>query len=48
MKSWKVALLVVGILLLGVLLAGAGFVFYLRRMNEDNSLVNQDHNAKAI
>lgn len=44
MKRWKVALLAVGTLLLGMLLAAAGFVFYLRRMNKDNSaLVTQDH-----
>ena len=43
MNSWKVALIVVGCLLLGVLLAGASFVFYLRRKTQDDSLVTQDH-----
>ena len=43
MSSWKVALIGVGCLLIGVLLAGAFVVFYLRRVAQDDSLVTQDH-----
>lgn len=43
MNSWKVALLGIGTLLLGVLVAGAAFMFYLRRRTQDDSLVTRDH-----
>ena len=43
MNSWRAALIGVGYLLSGVLLAGASFVFYLRRKTQDDSLVTRDH-----
>jgi len=43
MNYWKVALIGIGTLLFGVLLAGAAFVFYLRRVTQDDSLVTRDH-----
>ena len=43
MKTWKVALLAVGMLLLGMLIAGAAVVFYLRWYKQDTPLVTGDH-----
>ena len=48
MKAWKVALLAVGMLLLGMLIAGAAVVFYLRWYKQDTPLVPSDHLQSAF
>ena len=42
MKAWKVALVAVGMFLLGMLIAGAAFVIYLRWAKRDRPLVTGD------
>ena len=54
MEAWEIAILAVGMFVLGALLAGAALVFYLRWIKKDNpALVTQDHlqssfNTKVI
>lgn len=43
MSNWKVALVGIGTLLLGVLLTAAAFVLYLRLATKDDTLVTRDH-----
>lgn len=43
MKGWEIGLLAFGTFLLGALIAGAAFVFYLRWFKKDASFVSQDH-----
>ena len=53
MEVWEIAVLAAGAFLFGVLITGAAFVFYLRGIKKDNSLVTQDYlqssfNTKVI
>ncbi|XP_022789247.1 uncharacterized protein LOC111328956 isoform X2 [Stylophora pistillata] len=53
MKGWEIALLALGMILLGALIAGAAFAFYLRRIRKEDPFVSQDHlqtgfNTKVI
>jgi len=43
MSNWKVALVGIGTLLLGVLITAAAFVLYLRLATKDDTLVTRDH-----
>ena len=43
MIGLEIGFLAFGMFLLGALIAGAAFVFYLRWFKKDASFVNQDH-----